>query len=365
MDFHPVRVYAERCFQSCSDECERAVMQRRLQGMISGALADGRLREIDWASEPTPPLDRSEVESEQRALFERRVSHDPRGALEDACTGSFYENEDPVDVARRALDLGVPIDDALDGENLSPLALAVSYQEIEVANFLLDRGAKATSDALIWACVFHGGQQCPLELVERLLKAGADVRGGGSTYIRDGNEFTPLYFAVDQLRDNVPLARLLLDYGAPVDLGKVNASTSGWQGLQTPLCKACDHGEVAMARLLLARGARWDKVTYSDPKCAEWATPLLHVRYRCKPGPHTLPFDDPLLQQHRLKLRQLNHLFDAFLAHYWTLRVALRLFQRRENHASGPQRVVLGDAYLPTKIGAFVVGDGILVKKKK
>ena len=69
--------------------------------------------------------------------------------------------------------------------------------------------------------------------------------------------------------------------------------------------------------------------------------------------------------QREVRINQLNALFDDFLTHYWTLRVALRLFGRRENHASGPQRVVLGDAYLPTKIGNFVVGDGILVKKKK
>ena len=62
---------------------------------------------------------------------------------------------------------------------------------------------------------------------------------------------------------------------------------------------------------------------------------------------------------------KMNALFDDFLAHYWRLRQKLRLFGRRENHASGPQRVVLGDAFLPNKIGAFVVGDGILVKKKK
>ena len=287
--------------------------------------------------------------------------------LGDACEGSLYENEDAVDVARRALDFGAPIDDGLDGTSLSPLAVAILSRAFEVANFILDRGAKATTDALIWACVRNGGVDCPLELVERLLKAGADVRGGGSTYFRDGNEFTPLYHAVNQLRDNVPLARLLLDYGAPVDLGRLNASTSGMQGLQTPLCWACEHGEVAMARLLLARGARWDKITHSDHFCAEWATPLLAVRYNCKPGPTRLPLEglDDYLQPHRLKLRQLNALFDDFLAHYWTLRVALRLFQRRENHASGPQRMVLGDAYLPTKIGAFVVGDGILVKKNK
>ena len=94
----------------------------------------------------------------------------------------------------------------------------------------------------------------------------------------------------------------------------------------------------------------------SEGDCAKWATPLLRVR---------LHANTQVLGQHQSNLRQLNVLFDDFLAHYWTLRVALRLFGRRENHASGPQRMVLGDAYLPNKIGAFVVGDGILVKKKK
>jgi ankyrin repeat protein len=381
MDFPPVRAYAGRCFATCSADGERAVMQRNLHSIISRALADGRLREIDWRSEPTPPLDPQEVARETAALTPRRsyTAYNASDNLSDACEGSLYENEDAVDVARRALDFGAPIDDGLDGTSLSPLAVAILSRAFEVANFLLDRGAKATTDALIWACVRNGGVDCPLELVERLLKAGADVRGGGSTYFRDGNKFTPLYHAVNQLRDNVPLARLLLDYGAPVDLGRVNASTSGMQGLQTPLCWACEHGEVAMARLLLARGAGWDKITHSDPSpfCAERATPLLSVRHKNTLRSTILPLDESdddefehpdypnFHKQHRLRVRQMNDLFDDFLAHYWTLRVALRLFQRRENHASGPQRLVLGDAYLPNKIGAFVVGDGILVKKKK
>ena len=66
------------------------------------------------------------------------------------------ERHTPVDLTRRALDLGVPIDDALDGENLSPLALAAKCRVVEVANYLLDRGARATSQALIWACASHG-----------------------------------------------------------------------------------------------------------------------------------------------------------------------------------------------------------------
>jgi hypothetical protein len=61
----------------------------------------------------------------------------------------------------------------------------------------------------------------------------------------------------------------------------------------------------------------------------------------------------------------LNALFDDFLTHYWTLRVQLRLFGRRANHPVGPQRLVLGDAYLPNKTGAFTVGDSIIVRGNK
>ena len=386
MDQPEFRVYAERCFSSCDSAREREAMDRKLRAIISRALTAGRMREmgalpysgnvqaaakaqdreairtimawrtakergeappaaapappapIDWDSYPTPPLDRREI---------------AREGLKDACLGrAFMENEDAVDLTRRALDLGVPIDDALDRENLSPLALAAKCRVVEVANYLLDRGAKATSQALIWACASHGPathefatNESPLELVERLLKAGADVREGGSIY-GDDDKFTPLYYAVKKV--SAPLVRLLLDHGAPVDLGRVDASPAGYEGLQTPLCWACKFGEVRMARLLLARGARWDKITHSDPKCAEWATPLLAVRLRMG---RTTPLEI-----------QMNRLFDDFLAHYWALRVALRLFGRRENHASGPQRLVLGDAYLPNKIGAFIVGDGILVK---
>jgi len=45
--------------------------------------------------------------------------------------------------------------------------------------------------------------------------------------------------------------------------------------------------------------------------------------------------------------------------------VQLRLFGRRANHPVGPQRLVLGDAYLPNKTGAFIVGDSIIVRGNK
>ncbi len=98
MELPEVRAFAERGFASCSGDGERRVMQRKLHAIVSGALMNGRVREIDWDSEPTPPLDPQEVALEIA-----------RKGLKDACRGFLFENEDPVDVARRALDLGVPI----------------------------------------------------------------------------------------------------------------------------------------------------------------------------------------------------------------------------------------------------------------
>ena len=66
MDMPAVRAYAERCFASCSGDGERSVMQRKLHAIISGALANGRVREIDWASAPAPPLDRPEEPAPKR-----------------------------------------------------------------------------------------------------------------------------------------------------------------------------------------------------------------------------------------------------------------------------------------------------------
>ena len=74
MDNAAVRVYAERCFASCNGDGERAVMQRKLHAIISGALANGRLRAIDWASAPAPPLDRPEEPAPKRRRQHREAA---------------------------------------------------------------------------------------------------------------------------------------------------------------------------------------------------------------------------------------------------------------------------------------------------
>ena len=58
MDMRGIRVYAERCFNSCHGELERAAMQRQVQKIFSCVLANGRAREIDWRSAPVPPVPR-------------------------------------------------------------------------------------------------------------------------------------------------------------------------------------------------------------------------------------------------------------------------------------------------------------------
>ena len=81
MDMPAVRAYAERCFASCSGDGERSVMQRKLHAIISGALANGRVREIDWASAPAPPLDRPEEPAPKRGVKLKFISHFHAGAM--------------------------------------------------------------------------------------------------------------------------------------------------------------------------------------------------------------------------------------------------------------------------------------------
>ena len=50
-------------------------------------------------------------------------------------------------------------------------------------------------------------------------------------------------------------------------------------------------------------------------------------------------------------VRELNELFDAYLKHYWKLRVRLRVF--------GP----VSEHLLDLHVAPFVIGDGVLKKR--
>ena len=51
-------------------------------------------------------------------------------------------------------------------------------------------------------------------------------------------------------------------------------------------------------------------------------------------------------------MRELNELFDAYLTHYWKLRVKLRLFGSISEHL------------LDLHVAPFLIGDGVLSKKR-
>ena len=217
---------------------------------------------------------------------------------------------------------------------------------------MLDRGADVDligaegKTALYVACKqFKGGygRRAP-PLVELLLSRGADPR-------RWHNGRT--LFGVALEARNYGAARLLLANGVSVEDPMSNC------GLR-PLFYFCDldghesstsrnNGGIEQVRFLLAHGAAFDFINYDGHSA------LTFVRS----GHRRLPNG-----QWRGGRPEMNALFDAFLTHYWTLRVRLHLFGRRASHRPGPQRLVLGDAYLPNHIGSFVVGDGVIVKKK-
>ena len=263
-----------------------------------------------------------------------------------------------ADIVRLLLQRGADVD-MRNYRGHTPLQLACAcsnLEDFEVVPLLLEYGADPDpnncygSRPLQVACASYN--KIPA-VAEVLLDRGADITRGF---------WTPLFEAIRG--DNLAVARVLLARGAPVDDPPGNYAESG-----TPLYHACKYLRANATRLLLAHGAAWDRPCFLEEKDGSGPrqplpSPLTYIRRDAGLVTYDGPCAAAAASLHHKALSKMNDLFDDFLTHYWTLRVALRLFQRRENHASGPQRLVLGDAYLPNKIGAFVVGDGILVKKK-
>ena len=281
-----------------------------------------------------------------------RRSSEPTYDIWSACISGSVDN------VQVCLDRDASINHVFgfDGDRVTPLHWAAIYGKSEVVRFLVERGADINGlthhgmTPLVCVCRYGHSK----EVIPTLIDLGADI-------LRPHENMTPLAWAI---HGNIDMARCLLDHGAPVD--------NGGPGMASPLfmsLRGCQLGPQLQSRmqstvrLLLAHGAAFD-LRQRVPNWeyfgfeTRWETPLSYVRNMNK-----YIHDYWHYREHAARL---NAIFDDFLPHYWTLRVQLRVFCRRANHpARGPQRLVLGDAYLPTKIGAFVVGDGILVKKKK
>ena len=130
-------------------------------------------------------------------------------------------------------------------------------------------------------------------------------------------------------------ARVLLAHGASVELGHTDRHG---KIIETPLHYACWNSCISAARLLLAHGASFDEYNGS------LRTPLSLVRDFDKVG------RDPPRPPPRVA-REMNELFDAYLTHYWRLRVKLRVF--------GP----ISEHLLDLHVALYLIGDGVLKKR--
>jgi len=125
----------------------------------------------------------------------------------------------------------------------SPLSFAVEYKHPQIAQLLLDHGAKPNAadfrgDTALLEAVGQGNtdrNQENMDMIRLLIEHGADVN------VKDNSGSTPLYYAVE--RGALQAAEILITNKAQVDLKTLQGAT--------PLMLAVTRNETNMAKLLL------------------------------------------------------------------------------------------------------------------
>jgi len=233
------------------------------------------------------------------AGFEGRAS-----ALTDAIRGADWFPSDAAMAASEALLVAASNGDgdalraALNGadlhacssQGLTALALAICTGHLDLATALLDHGAPfETTNLAGHTPVSHAADENHHELLARLLAAGAavdpvDANGqtplfltawqghipamkvllahGADPSVRDRVGNTPLHMAARE--GQLEAARALVEGGADID-----APTTSER--QTPLMRAAMEGRGDVVELLLASGARTDRIDAYDLSAADWA----------------------------------------------------------------------------------------------
>ena len=308
-----------------------------------------------------------------RLLLERGA--EPNGANDRRkCAPPLYYACTDCDIRRACamatllLDFGAEVD-ATDDRGATPLIsachrpvyLSSDVEHVELATLLLDRGAnimKGDPHTPLWHAAYTG----KVGVVELLLQRGApaDVgfdpshpqRVSGDSLWTPLRQGTPLWYAVDA--GKVQVVQKLLQHGAPADIGfdpsqprRISGALDSWgmdAAFVTPLYhrlrKDGCRETVPIARLLLAHGASFDRehrvFDHTRPRDFYHVdTPLSLVRFfRTAQG-----------------MPEVNELFDAYLQHYWRLRVKLRLFGSLSEHL------------LDLHVAPFLIGDGVLKKR--
>jgi ankyrin repeat protein len=193
-----------------------------------------------------------------------------------AIQGNFSNAADQSDLVELMLEHGADVQ-ATDANGTSPLLLAASQGETEIAHSLIKRGADINhtdqnGSTPLSACVDDWAGKSGQPILNELLRRGVDItpaHNGGFNLLNwaaknenitvlqtalargipvnsQGNQKrTPLMIAA--AFGNIAAAKILLAHGAFVDTRDAN----GW----TALMFAAQHGDVAMIQVLLRHGA--------------------------------------------------------------------------------------------------------------
>jgi hypothetical protein len=127
-------------------------------------------------------------------------------------------------------------------------------------------------DEFDWTPLHYAAHSGNVDCVEYCIEMGAIV----NTRAQEG--WTPLHYA-SLYRWNVDVARVLLDAGAIID-----ASHATEDSIDTPLYWAIHKGHVALAKLLIDRGAKVSNVKLDEylPAIPNWVNIFIESRSNCQ-----------------------------------------------------------------------------------
>ena len=261
--------------------------------------------------------------------------------LYHALRGGFGEPCPRLEIARYLVERGADIRKAYCNGNPSNMLhhFCDLGGPIEAVEFLLLHGAEADIAALNKAC---RGQRRSVELCKLLLDHGAPV----DPPVQPPSH-TPLWYTcISHNVDSVKLAAFFLDRGADINRMKSTASghpASGYLGA------ACAASHVAMAQLLLDRGADADHVFHGQ-------TPLQFARAglaRATKDAQMHLYNDPKDWAALVALLEAAPPARIRLRTHWRRRILFHVIGRRAANP-GSKRHELG-LYRVTTIASFLM----------
>ena len=146
-----------------------------------------------------------------------------------------------TDILAHLIDVGANLE-VKDFLNRSPLEAAIFFGKYEMAELLIEKGAKVNANSEVDLVTII--QKNRTELASLLFKKGANVNA------KDESGFSPLIEAIK--KGNIEIVKLLIDYN--VDLNQYD------EFLSCPLETAMNRGKGEIARLLLKNGVKIDSI---------------------------------------------------------------------------------------------------------